>query len=151
MKVLTTILPKHLIQTGTFRPKAHKEDNDPGSHSLCIGSQADKEGKVEKAEAGGIGGLGEKKQLKILQLYVMSYDASWWKSHVITNGDVSFCCRPSVRSVPENNLRSFGSYQTLVQDGAGNVDCCRSRTPGPFTAGPQNQVTVCYYYFCHFP
>lgn len=95
----------------------HKEENDPGSHSLCIGSQADKEGKVEKAEAGGIGGLGGKTKVKILQLYVMSYDASWWKRwkiHAITNGDVSFCCRPSVRSVPENNPRSFGSYQTFV-------------------------------------
>ena len=30
-----------------FTPKAHKEGNDPGSHSLCIGSQADKEGKEE--------------------------------------------------------------------------------------------------------
>ena len=30
-----------------FTPKAHKEENDPGSHSLCIGSQADKEGKDE--------------------------------------------------------------------------------------------------------
>ena len=30
-----------------FTPKAHKEENDPGSHSLCIGSQADKEGKEE--------------------------------------------------------------------------------------------------------
>ena len=35
----------------TFRPKVHKEENDPGCHSLCIGSQADKEGKVEKAES----------------------------------------------------------------------------------------------------
>ena len=30
-----------------FTPNAHKEENDPGSHSLCIGSQADKEGKEE--------------------------------------------------------------------------------------------------------
>ena len=34
-----------------------KEENDPGSHSLCIGSQADKEGKEELAEAGGMGDL----------------------------------------------------------------------------------------------
>ena len=59
-----------------FRPKAHKEEKDPGSHSLCIGSQADKEGKVEKVEAGGIRELGGKKKLKILQLHVMSYDVS---------------------------------------------------------------------------
>ena len=61
----------------------------------------EKEGKVEKVEAGGIGGLGGEKKVK-LQLYVMSYDMSRWKSHAITNGDVSFCC-PSVRTVPENN------------------------------------------------
>ena len=47
-----------------------KEENDPGSHSLCIGSQAEKEGKEELAEAGGIGDLGGLKKLKILQLYV---------------------------------------------------------------------------------
>ena len=70
---------------------------------------------MEKAEAGGIGGLGGGKKKKILQLYVMSYDASWrkrWKSHAITNEDVSFCCGPSVRSVLENNPHTFGSYQT---------------------------------------
>ena len=38
----------------TFRLKAHKEEIDPGIPSLSIGSQAEKEGKVEKAEAGGI-------------------------------------------------------------------------------------------------
>ena len=27
--------------------RKRKEENDPGSHSLCIGSQADKEGKEE--------------------------------------------------------------------------------------------------------
>ena len=71
---------------------------------------------MEKAEAGGIGGLGGKKKFKILQLYEMRYDASrWrrWKGHAITNGDVSFCCRPSVWSVPDNNPCSFGSYQTF--------------------------------------
>ena len=47
-----------------IRPKAHEEENDPGSHSLCIGSQADKEGKVETVEAGGTGGFGGKKSLK---------------------------------------------------------------------------------------
>ena len=36
-----------LFSNCTFTPKAHKEENDPGSHSLCIGSQADKEGKEE--------------------------------------------------------------------------------------------------------
>ena len=48
-----------------FRPKVHKEENYLGSHSLCIGSQADKEGKegkVEKVEAGGIGRLGGEKK-----------------------------------------------------------------------------------------
>ena len=48
----------------------------------------------------------------------MSYDASRWrrgKSHVIINGDVSFCCHPSVRSVPEKHPCNFGSYQTFVQ------------------------------------
>ena len=45
----------------TIRPKAHKEENDPGSHSLSIRSQAEDEGKVEKAEAVVIGGLGGKK------------------------------------------------------------------------------------------
>ena len=55
-----------LLSYCTFRPKAHKEENDPGSHSLCIGSQVDKEGKVEKAHAGGIGRLGEKKKFKVL-------------------------------------------------------------------------------------
>ena len=97
-----------------FRPKAYKEEKDPGSHSLCIGSQADKEGKVEKVKAGGIGGLGGEKKLKILQLYVMGYDASRWKrgeSHVITNGNVLFCCRPSARWVPEKHPRNW----TFVQ------------------------------------
>ena len=49
----------------TFRPKVHKEENDPGSHSLSIGSQAEKEGKVEKVELSGIGELGGEKELKI--------------------------------------------------------------------------------------
>ena len=47
-----------------FRPKVDKEENDPGSHSLSIRSQAEKEGKVEKAEASGIGGLGGGKKVK---------------------------------------------------------------------------------------
>ena len=53
-----------LLHYCVFRPKAHKEEKDPGSHSLCIGSQADKEGKVEKAEVGGIDRLGGKKKVK---------------------------------------------------------------------------------------
>ena len=56
-----------------------------------------------------------KKSYKFLQLYVMSYDASRGKSHAITNGDVSFCCRPLVRSVREKHPHNFGSYQTFVQ------------------------------------
>ena len=78
----------------TFRPKAHKEANYPGSHSLSIGRKVEKDGTAEKAEAGEIGGLDGKKKLKFSN-YVMSYDVSrwkrWkrWKSHAITNGDVS--------------------------------------------------------------
>ena len=51
--------PYNISLTRTFKPKAHKEENDPfihSSHSLSIGSQAEKSGKW-KAEAGGIGGL----------------------------------------------------------------------------------------------
>ena len=57
-------LKQNINSYRAFRPKAHKEENYPRSHSLCIGSQADKEGKVEKAEAGGIGGLGGIKSKK---------------------------------------------------------------------------------------
>ena len=39
------------------------------------------------------------KKFKILQLYVISHDASRWKSHAKTNGDV--CSHHSVRLVPE--------------------------------------------------
>ena len=67
-KVAKAFLPFMMIclTNCTLGPNAHKEENDPGSHSLCIGSLADKEGKVEKAEVSGIGGLGGKTKLKIL-------------------------------------------------------------------------------------
>ncbi|KAK0146202.1 Cortactin-binding protein 2 [Merluccius polli] len=48
------VLPvQRLTVRSQFTPKAHKEENDPGSHSLCIGSQADKEGK-DKSDLVGV-------------------------------------------------------------------------------------------------
>ena len=52
------VRPDHTPPNCAFTPKAHKEENDHGSHSLCIGSQADKEGKR------GIGGLGWTRRLR---------------------------------------------------------------------------------------
>ena len=122
----------------TFRPKAHKEENDPGSHSLSIGSQAEKEGKVETAETGGRGRLGGGKKLKILQHYVMSFDTSrWkrWKSYAINQWGCSAVVPWSGQS-QRTTCVILVPIKHSFRGGTGNVDCCRSRTPGPLQFDP---------------